>query len=106
MDLTQGATYVGALGESLDPAIIGNPPGVDFVSFDLTLESVFPEEGFVDIFIVFFGVQTGDHRTGLGSLIPRESRRYRRFCSIGTHKIEMQFDMGIDPVNFIFATFR
>ena len=105
MDLVQNATYVGALAEVLDTNIIGNPPGVDFVSFDLTLLSDFPEEGFVDIFIVFFGLQPGTTEPGLESSF-QENRIGIGDLSAGTYEMKMQLDMGIDPVNFVFGTFN
>ena len=37
-----GATFVGALTPNIDPAILGNPPGVDHVLLDLTMPSEFP----------------------------------------------------------------
>jgi hypothetical protein len=37
-----GATFVGAQTESLDPAVFGNPPGLNEVTFDLTITDPFP----------------------------------------------------------------
>lgn len=102
MELLQSATYVGALTGELDPNIIGDPPGLFSMTFDLTLESAFPEEGFVDLFVVFFGLQQGTaepglevsfqfdetNRVGVGDLEP------------GTHPIKMQFNSAFHPLDF------
>ena len=102
MSLLQNATYVGAITGELDPNIIGDPPGVFSMSFDLTLTEAFPAEGFVDLFVVFFGVQQGTtepglevsfqfdptNRVGVGDLAP------------GTHPITMQFNEAFHPLDF------
>jgi hypothetical protein len=102
MTLAQSATYVGAITGELDPNIIGNPPGVFSMSFDLTIQTAFPEEGFVDMFVVFFGLQQGTtepahevsfqfdvtNRVGIGDLAP------------GTYPITMQFNSAFHPLDF------
>jgi hypothetical protein len=41
-DVVAGQTFAGALTSSLDPAIFGNPPGLNEVTFDLTITTPFP----------------------------------------------------------------
>jgi hypothetical protein len=50
-----GQTFVGALTENLHPAI-GDPPGLDHVTFDLTLTEAFPEGGFAVVGVMIFAV--------------------------------------------------
>lgn len=103
VELLQSATYVGALAGNLDPSIIGDPPGIHSVSFDLTIPTQFPLEGFVDIFVVFFGVQVGttepvlevsfqydlDNRKAVGDLAP------------GTYPLTMEFNSAFHPLDFV-----
>lgn len=94
--------YAGILAQQLDPSIFGNPPGIMSMTFDLTIETAFPEEGFVDIFVVFFGIQQGTvepgyevsfqfdatNRVAIGDLAP------------GTHLITMEFNDAFHPLDF------
>jgi hypothetical protein len=50
-----GPTFVGANTGLLHPAI-GDPPGLDHVTFDLTLDTAFPEGGFAVVGVMVFGV--------------------------------------------------
>jgi hypothetical protein len=50
-----GPTFVGALTEDLNPAI-GDPPGLDHVTFDMTLTDPFPEGGFAVVGVMIFAV--------------------------------------------------
>ena len=102
MNLLQNATYVGALAGNLDPSVIGDPPGVVSVSLDLTIPTQFPLEGFVDVFIVFFGIQVGttepahevsfqfdlDNRQAVGDLAP------------GTYPLTLEFNSAFHPLDF------
>jgi hypothetical protein len=66
-----GATFAGALTANIDPLVLGDPPGVDHVTFDLTVNSPFPTppitEGFAVIGVTIFGAsQPGPNQlTGL-----------------------------------------
>jgi hypothetical protein len=68
-----GATFVGALTGSLDPAIFGDPPGLDHVHFDMTITQRFdipnpsppPDRlGFARIGVIIFGVTQPDFPGG------------------------------------------
>jgi hypothetical protein len=50
-----GPTFVGALTGLLHPDI-GDPPGLDHVTFDLTLTDPFPEGGFAVVGVMIFAV--------------------------------------------------
>jgi hypothetical protein len=52
-----GATFVGALSDSLHPAI-GDPPGVSYVLFDLTLDAAYGG-AFADMGVTIFGCDQG-----------------------------------------------
>jgi hypothetical protein len=100
IELLRGATYVGALTGQLAPTITNAPPTLHSMSFDLTIPTQFPLEGFVDIFVVFFGVgQAGEaaevsfqfdttNRVGIGDLAP------------GTYPITMEFNEAFHPLDF------
>ena len=49
-----GPTFVGALTGNLHPDI-GDPPGLDHVTFDMTLTDPFPEGGFAVVGVMIFG---------------------------------------------------
>jgi hypothetical protein len=100
IELLQGATYVGALTADLFPTINTDPVALHSVSFDLTIPTQFPLEGFVDIFVVFFGIdQAGfpaevsfqsdlTNRVGIGDFAP------------GTYPITMEFNEAFHPLDF------
>lgn len=102
VDLAQNATYVGALAGNLDPSIIGDPPGVHSVSFDLTIPTQFPLEGFVDIFIVFFGVQVGTTEPGLEVSFQTDldNRKAVGDLAPGTYPLTMEFNSAFHPLDF------
>jgi hypothetical protein len=64
--LVQGATLAGALhggaGDTL-PAALGDPPGIDYVLFDLTLAEEFAGN-FANIYVTFFGHSQPDYPGG------------------------------------------
>jgi hypothetical protein len=108
LDLTQDATFVGALTQQLPPEI-GDPPGMDFVIFDLTIPEAFPESGFVSAGITVFGHSQPDHPNGqqfglqaqfldnefpLGDLAP------------GTHEVRMDLTSALHPLTFTFGSFN
>ena len=73
VDMVAGATFVGALTGSLDPTIIGDPPGLDHVTFDMTLTQRFgvanpspPPDflGFARVGVTIFGVTQPDFPGG------------------------------------------
>jgi hypothetical protein len=100
MELQEEAFYAGALAGNLDPNIIGDPPGVVSLTFDLTIPTQFPLESYVDIFVVFFGIDQdgiaqevsfqGDvtNRVGIGDFAP------------GTYPIRMEFNEAFHPIDF------
>lgn len=100
IELLQGATYVGAITTQLAATISADPPTLHSMTFDLTIPTQFPLEGFVDIFVVFFGVgQAGEaaevtfqfdttNRVGIGDLAP------------GTYPITMEFNSAYHPLDF------
>jgi hypothetical protein len=63
LDIGKDATFVGALTTLLPPEI-GDPPGLDFVVFDVTIPTAFPEAGFVNAGITVFGYTQPDYPTG------------------------------------------
>lgn len=73
VSIVGGATFVGALTPSLDPAIFGDPPGLDHVHFDLTIVQRFDipnptpppdRRGFARIGVTVFGVTQPDFPGG------------------------------------------
>ncbi|HEX4413944.1 MAG TPA: PEP-CTERM sorting domain-containing protein [Lacipirellulaceae bacterium] len=73
IDEVGGQTFAGALTNSLDPAIVGDPPGLDHVTFDMTITQQFgvpnptpPPDytGFARIGVTIFGVTQPDFPGG------------------------------------------
>jgi hypothetical protein len=107
LDIGKDATFVGALTTLLPPEI-GDPPGLDFVVFDVTIPTAFPEAGFVNAGITVFGYTQPDYPTGqqfglqaqfilnefaLGDLAP------------GTYQVRMNLTGGIHPLTNQITTF-
>jgi hypothetical protein len=123
VSVVAGATFVGALTQTLDTttlgntAIVGDPPGLDHVTFDLTVTQRFgqrinplaadPFSGFVSIGVTIFGVnQAGQERNAqidysigkefsAGSLVPGTYRDCR-----------INLDAMINPDTFVDNTFN
>lgn len=108
IDLVQGATYAGALNQTPDPSVFGDPPGIDFMSLDLTVTEVNPPEtNFVDIFPVVFGASQPDPSQQQGLEISFQANLISiRDLPVGTHHLVFNLDMGIHPLLFEFATFN
>ena len=107
LEVNQNATFVGAVTGQLDgiETSIGDPPGVDYIAYDLTLEEQFPSEGFVDTSIMMFGlsqdgqtvdppVQFFDNQVAVGDLEP------------GTHSICIELTRAVHPLTFEINTFN
>lgn len=66
--IVSGATFVGALTDQIDPLILGDPPGVDHVTFDLTINSPVPSipdtVGFASIGVTIFSASQPDYPGG------------------------------------------
>jgi hypothetical protein len=65
-----GATFVGAQTERLDPTVFGDPPGLNEVTFDLTITDPFPDAlpgqttHFASLGVTVFGVSQPDFPGG------------------------------------------
>ena len=102
--IVQGATFVGALTGNLNPAI-GDPPGVDFVLFDVTSLDAFPVDppGFVDVGITMFGSSQPDYPGG-----QQEGLQVQFFLDqvslgdleVGTHEIRIDLTEATHPLTF------
>lgn len=102
MNLLQNATYTGALTGALDPSIIGDPPGVFSMTFDLTIDSLYPADGFVDIFVVFFGLQKGTTENGLEVSFQFDTTNRIAIGDLapGTYPLRMEFNSAFHPLDF------
>lgn len=59
LDVDSAATFEGALTTTFDPTVLGDPPGVDYVLFDMTLTQAYPvppATGFGRIGVSVFGM--------------------------------------------------
>ncbi|MEM9658117.1 MAG: hypothetical protein AAF961_07130, partial [Planctomycetota bacterium] len=110
LEIVEGATFVGALTDDLAPEI-GDPPGMDFVVFDLTILEEFPSEpgDFVDAGITIFGATQPDFPGGqqfglqaqfLANQVPLGG------LSVGTHEIRMDLAEAVHPVTFETGSFN
>jgi hypothetical protein len=102
-DIVQGATFVGALTGDLDPAI-GDPPGMEFVLYDLTITEPFPSEppGFVRTSVTIFGVSQPDFP---GGQMPAQVQFFTNEVDLGsleagTHKIQIDLAQESHPLTF------
>jgi hypothetical protein len=98
VSMVTGAFFAGPLTGNLPPAL-GDPPGVDFVLFDLTITEPFAGT-FNDAGITIFGVtqpemggaavqaQFFDNPVSVGNL------------DVGTHEIRMDLSSAVNPVTF------
>lgn len=110
--IVQGATFVGALveGEDLNAAI-GDPPGMEFVLYDLTITEQFPSEpgDFVDAGITIFGNSQPDYPGG--QLFGLQAQFFDDQVSlgtleVGTHEIQMNLFSAPHPLTFINGSFN
>lgn len=66
--IVSGATFVGALTDQIDPLILGDPPGVDHVTFDLTINTPIPTTpdvtGFAALGVTIFSASQPDYPGG------------------------------------------
>lgn len=101
--IVQGATFVGALTDELEP-FIGDPPGLDFIRFDLTITEMFPEEAaFVNAGVTIFGSTQPDFPGG-----PFEGLQAQFFdnevalqdLEVGTHEIQIDLQSAPNPITF------
>ena len=98
--MAQLATFEGVLTQSLTPQI-GDPPVLDFVTFDLTLTEAFPAVGFVQAGITIFGNSQPDYLPA-----PRNGEQVQFFVdeapigdlAVGTHQIRMDFSIAVHPL--------
>jgi hypothetical protein len=112
-----GATFEGAVGSTLDPAIFGDPPGLDHVHFDLTITQRFnhPTEtppGFAAIGVIVFGVTQPDFPGGQQSAQAQLAKLAEDEISIGSlepgtyRDVRIDLDKLTDPLTFTVKTFN
>jgi hypothetical protein len=104
-----GSTFVGAVTEQLHPAI-GDPPGLDHVTFDLTITEAFPEGGFAVVGVMIFGVdQSGfDLQLQTGPSMDPALEFHIDGLAPGTYNdVTIDMTQFLHPVTFDFpATFN
>lgn len=104
VDIVQGQTFVGTLTDELLP-FISDPPGLDFIVFDLTITEIFPEDAaFVDLGITVFGSSQpdfpGGQIDGLQVQFGNEQVQLQEL-EVGTHEIYMTLQSGVNPLTFM-----
>ena len=102
VDIVAGATFVGALTTDL-PLEIGDPPGLDVVTFDLTITSAFAGTGFVDAGITIFGASQPDYPNGpLFGLQAQFIKSQAKLADLtpGTYPIRMELNSATHPLTF------
>ena len=110
VSIVSGASFVGALTGNLAPAI-GDPPGVDFVRFDLTILEQFPTEpgDFIDTSIMLFGSSQPDYPGG-----QLEGLQLQFFVDqvplgdldVGTHEVQIDLTTSTHPLTFEDGSFN
>lgn len=108
VSIVQGATFVGALTGFLTPDV-GDPPGLEVIAFDLTITEAFPEEGFVQGGVTFFGSSQPDYPGGrleglaaqfFANEVPLGN------LAVGTHEIQMVLSQATHPLTFEVQSFN
>lgn len=103
VDIVQGATFVGALTDELLP-FVSDPPGFDFLVFDLTLTEMFPEEAaFVDAGITVFGSTQPDFPGGPldGLQVQFQNEQVQlQALPVGTSQVFMTLQSAVNPITF------
>ncbi|MCC6493191.1 MAG: hypothetical protein IT424_09235 [Pirellulales bacterium] len=102
MSIVQGATFVGTLTAELPPEI-GDPPGLDFVIFDLTITEPFPAEGFIDAGITVFGASQPDDPNGQQFGLQAQffdNQFPLGDLPAGTHEVRMDLTSTTHPLTF------
>jgi hypothetical protein len=103
-----GSTFVGAVTEQLHPAI-GDPPGLDHVTFDLTITEAFPEGGFAVVGVMVFGTdQAGfDVQLQTGPSMDPALEFHIDGLAPGTYNdVTIDMTQFFHPVTFVPATFN
>jgi hypothetical protein len=104
------ATFVGALTPTLAPQV-GDPPGLDFVVFDLTVTEQVPAEGFVSAGITVFGASQPDYpggqQFGLQAQFQFDENLLIGDLAIDTpHEVRIDFTQATHPLTFAAASFE
>jgi hypothetical protein len=102
VDIVAGATFVGALTSTL-PLELADPPGVDKVTFDLTITEAFAGTGFVRAGITIFGASQPDHPNGqqFGLQAQFQLSEFNiDGLAPGTYPVEMLLDRAPHPLTF------
>lgn len=107
VDIVQGATFVGALADvgTIPNEFIGDPPGIESVVFDLTIEEQFPQdEGFfLQAGITVFGSSQPDFVGGLFeglSIQFFEDEVPLQDLEAGTHEVRIDLTSAPHPLTF------
>jgi hypothetical protein len=102
VSVVQGATFVGALTAELLP-YISDPPGFDYIVYDLTITEMFPTEAnFVDAGITVFGVTQPDFPGGQIDVSAQffNNQVQLQELTVGTHQIRMDLTNAVHPLTF------
>jgi hypothetical protein len=100
-----GPGFSGMLTELL-PEGLGDPPGIDYILFDLTLTEVIAPEAFVDIGVIMFGRS----QPGPGEFFAQA--QFDDFeqignLEVGTHtNLRIDLDSSFHPITFVQGTFN
>jgi hypothetical protein len=113
VSVVTGATFVGAQTATLDPAVFGDPPGLDHVHFDLTVTSRFDTTGvFADVGVIVFGVTQPDFPGGQQGTQAQLANLAEDQVPIGhldpgTYRdLRIDLDKLTDPLTFETKTFN
>lgn len=98
VDVPEGAFFVGALTTTFPPEL-GDPPGVTFVLFDLTLQESFTG-AFANLGITIFGAS----QPGPGQQFGIQAQFADEFAvdglAPGTYPVAIQLDSATNPIDF------
>ncbi len=116
VDIGANATFVGAATTTLDTttigntAIVGDPPGLDHVTFDLTITQQFgkrinpnasdPFSGFVSIGVTIFGMNQAGQAKDAQIDYTKDKEFKAGALTPGTYHVRIDLDALLDPDTF------
>jgi hypothetical protein len=103
MSVVQGATFVGALTPVVHPSI-GDPPGVDHILFDMTIDpaGAFPGS-FAVVGITIFGASQPDYPGGQQFGLQAQFADFEHIgakAAGSTHTVRIDLDSATHPLTF------
>jgi hypothetical protein len=101
MSVVTGATFVGALTGNVDP-LIGNPPGVDSILFDMTVTDPVFAGSFAVVGVTIFGASQPDYPGGQQFGLQAQFADFEHIDgkAPGTYTVQIDLNSATHPLTF------